>query len=140
MNKIDQMRVFRAVVTSAKSPEEMLSDFDKYGIEWHVTEKGALWYKCWQVGSENFVPKETALKIRSSRSTPEEGQEMDWLARNLDTLRVDYGGKWVAVSGEKIVAAAQTLPELMDQLGEGQKPLITFIPQEPVVWSFTYAG
>lgn len=97
----------------------------------------------WQIGAKDFVPPEQAsiirASIRVSRSLPDQGDNMDWLSKNLQTIRQEYGGKWVAVYNERIVASSSTLPDLMNQIEEYDRPLITLIPAEPVIWTFTYA-
>lgn len=126
--------------SGAKSPQEFLETLDKIGIEWYVTEKGTLMIKYWQIGAEDFVPSEQAAVIRSDRPSPDQGDELDWLSKNLPNVRGRYGGQWVAVYNNEIIAAAPELPDLIRQIGGFDRPLITFIPAEPVVWTFTYAS
>src|SRR3990172_7429088 len=45
----------------------------------------------------------------------------------------------VAVYSNEIVASALNLSDLMSHITKFDKPLVTFIPSEPVVWNFTYA-
>jgi hypothetical protein len=136
-----QKTIVRLISTSGtKSPKEFLETLDKIGIEWYVTEKGTLMIKYWQIGAEDFVPSEQAAIIRSDRPSPEQGDELDWLSKNLPNVRGRYGGQWIAVYNNEIVAAAPDLPDLIRQIGGFDRPLITFIPAEPVVWTFTYAS
>ena len=136
-----QKTIFHLISASGtKSPEEFLEALDKIGIEWYVTEKGTLMIKYWQVGAEDFVPSEQAAVIRSDRPSPDQGDELDWLSKNLPNVRGRYGGQWVAVYNNEIIAAAHDLPDLIRQIGGFDRPLITFIPAEPVVWTFTYAS
>jgi len=134
---------FKSVIESmsieAQSPTELLSALDRIGIESYVTEEGHLIIRYWQIGAEDFVPPEQASIIRTSRHLPDQGDNMDWLSKNLQTIRQEYGGKWVAVYNERIVASSSTLPDLMNQIEEYDRPLITLIPAEPVIWTFTYA-
>jgi len=135
----------KTIITSisgsgTKSPEEFLRALDKFGIEWYVTEKGTLMIKYWQIGSEDFVSPERAAIIRSDRPSPEQGDELDWLSKNLPNVRGRYSGQWIAVYSNEIVAAAPDLPDLIGQISGFERPLITFIPAEPVVWTFTYAS
>lgn len=138
---------FKSVIESmsieAQSPTELLPALDRLGIESYVTEKGHLMTRYWQIGAKDFVPPEQAsiirASIRVSRSLPDQGDNMDWLSKNLQTIRQEYGGKWVAVYNERIVASSSTLPDLMNQIEEYDRPLITLIPAEPVIWTFTYA-
>jgi hypothetical protein len=136
-----QKTIVRLISTSGtKSPKEFLETLDKIGIEWYVTEKGTLMIKYWQIGAEDFVPSEQAAIIRSDRPSPEQGDELDWLSKNLPNVRGRYGGQWIAVYNNEIVVAAPDLPDLIRQIGGFDRPLITFIPAEPVVWTFTYAS
>lgn len=134
---------FKSVIESmsieAQSPTELLSALDRIGIESYVTEEGHLMIRYWQIGAEDFVPPEQVSIIRTSRHLPDQGDNMDWLSKNLQTIRQEYGGKWVAVYNERIVASSSTLPDLMNQIEEYDRPLITLIPAEPVIWTFTYA-
>lgn len=66
--------------------------------------------------------------------------KLDWLSRNLQNIREQYGGQWIAIYNNEIAAAAVSLPDLMTQITELDKPFITFIPTEPVLWTFTYAN
>lgn len=134
---------FKSVIESmsieAQSPTELLSALDRIGIESYVTEEGHLMIRYWQIGAEDFVPPEQVSIIRTSRHLPDQGDNMDWLSKNLQTIRQEYSGKWVAVYNERIVASSSTLPDLMNQIEEYDRPLITLIPAEPVIWTFTYA-
>ena len=132
--------IFASGAKSPESLEEFLSALDKFGIEWFVTEKGTLMIKYWQIGAEDFVSPEQTAIIRSDRPSPEQGDELNWLSKNLQNIRGRYGGLWVAVYNNEIIAAAPDLPDLIRQIGGFDRPLITFIPAEPVVWTFTYAS
>ncbi len=135
----DFKSLFESASIEAKSPTEFLSALDRIGIESNVTEEGHLMIRYWQIGAENYVPPEQASIIRTSRPLPDQGDNMDWLSKNLQTIRQENGGKWVAVYNKRIVASSSTLPDLMNQIEEYDRPLITFIPAEPVIWTFTYA-
>src|SRR3990170_8109630 len=134
---------FKSVIESmsieAQSPTELLSALDRIGIESYVTEEGHLIIRYWQIGAEDFVPPEQASIIRTSRHLPDQGDNMDWLSKNLQTIRQEYGGKRVAGYNQRIVASSSTLTSLMNQIEEYDRPLITLIPAEPVIWTFTYA-
>ena len=142
--KIGELKttVTSATATGAKSPEEALDTLDrldKSGIESFVTEEGDLWIRYWTIAAEDFVSPEHAVIIRSRRPSPEGTDKIDWLSKNLTDIRRRYGGQWVAVYGDAIVAAAPNLVDLMNQITEFDRPLITFIPTAPVLWTFTYA-
>jgi hypothetical protein len=135
----DFKNVIESMSIEAQSPTEFLAALGRIGIESYVTEEGHLMIRYWQIGAEDFVPPEQASIIRTSRPLPDQGDNMDWLSKNLQTIRQEYGGKWVAVYNERIVASSSTLPDLMNQIEEYDRPLITLIPAEPVIWTFTYA-
>lgn len=128
--------------TGAKSLEQALDTLDtldRFGTESFVTEEGDLWIKFWEIEAEDFVSPEHAAVIRSKRIAPEGTDKLDWLSKNLTHIRSQYGGQWVAIHSNAVVAAALNLSHLMDQIAEYDRPLITFIPAESVVWTFTYA-
>jgi hypothetical protein len=135
----DFKNVIESMSIEAQSPTEFLAALDRIGIESYVTEEGHLMIRYWQIGAEDFVPSEQASIIRTSRPLPDQGDNMDWLSKNLQTIRQEYGGEWVAVYNERIVASSSTLPDLMNQIEEYDRPLITLIPAGPVIWTFTYA-
>jgi len=130
---------FESVTTGAKCPEEILRTLSKYGIDWYVTEKGTLMIRYWQIGAEGFVSPERAAMIRSTKESPGQADELDWLSKNLQNVRSEFGNNWIAVCNNAVVAAAPNLPDLMNRVTGLDRPLVTFIPAEPVVWTFTYA-
>src|SRR3989304_2356733 len=105
---------FKSVIESmsieAQSPTELLSALDRIGIESYVTEEGHLIIRYWQIGAEDFVPPEQASIIRTSRHLPDQGDNMDWLSKNLQTIRQEDGGKWVEVYNERIEDFCLTIP------------------------------
>lgn len=130
-------KVVDSVPTEATSSKEILSHLDRLGIEWDVTETGALGIKYWQLLS-GFVSEEDAAVIRANHPSPPEGSKMNWLSQHLQLMQERYAGKWIAVGDNEIVASAPTLPELLSLIGDMDKPLVTFMPAEPIVWTFTY--
>jgi len=130
-------QTFDVVPTSARSPEEILEHLDRIGIEFYGTKTGDLAVKCWKI-LEGFVLEEYAAVIRSSRSMPMEGDRMDWLSENLQFIQQNYAGQWIAIGDNEIVASAPTLPELLSLIADIDRPFVTFIPAEPVVWTFAY--
>lgn len=130
----------KSAYTGAKSPEEVLETLDRLGYETYVTKEGDLWVKSWQIGARNFVSPEQVAVIRSIRPSLERGDELDWLSKNLQNICGRYSDQWVAVYSNEIIAAASNLPDLMSQISGFDRPLITFIPAEPIVWNFTYAS
>jgi len=129
----------KAMLTSAKSPEETLEMLDRIGLEPFVTEEGDLLVRIWTVAAEDFVPREEAAIIRAKRATSEKSDDLDWLSKNLAAIRGQYAGEWIAVYEGKVIDHAPALPELLGRISEFERPLITFIPAEPVTWTFTYA-
>ena len=128
----------KAMLTSA-NPEETLEMLDKSGLEPFVTEEGGLLVRIWTIAAEDFVPREQAAIIRAKRATPEQSDDLDWLSKNLAVIRGQYAGKWIAVYEGAVIDHAPALPELLDRISKFDRPLITFIPAEPVTWTFTYA-
>ena len=135
--------VTSAVSTGAKSPEEalrVLERLDRMEIESFLTERGDLLIRYWTIGAEDFVNPEHAAVIRSKRPSPRGADKLDWFSNNMTLIRSQYGGQWVGVHGNGIVGAAPSLSDLMNQISGYDKPLITYIPAEPVAWTFTYAN
>lgn len=128
------------VTASEMSAEEKLGALERAGIECYLTAEGVLTGKYWQIITEDFVSPEEAAVIRTSRPSPEDAGGLDWLSRNLRNIREQYGGQWIAIADNAIAASASSLPELLGQIAELEKPFVTFISSEPVVWSFTYAN
>ena len=131
------------VSTGAKSPEEtlnVLERLDRMGIEPFVTETGDSLIRYWTIGAQGFVNPEHAAVIRSKRRFPEQTDNLDWLSKNLTDIRRQHGGQWIAIYDNEVVAASPNLPDLMNQVTEFDRPLITFVPADPVVWTFTYVS
>ena len=57
-------KLIESVATSSSTPEDILKQISTYGIEWHLTEQGALWMKSWRLSAENFVPAEHVMRLR----------------------------------------------------------------------------
>lgn len=131
-----------AGITSASRPEDVLEQFRSCGIEWHITERGALWIKYWQIGAEDFVPIEQVAALREGGKINPEATALEWVSRNLNHLRSRYPGKWIAVEGGQIAAAADDISALMIQVREKgiEQPFITQIPADKVVWTTAYAS
>jgi hypothetical protein len=129
----------KAMLTSSKSPEETLEMLDKIGLEPFVTEQGGLLVKIWTIAAEDFVPREKTAIIRAKRATPGQSDDLDWLSKNLAVIRGQYAGEWIALYEGTVIDHAPALPELLDRISKFDRPLITFIPAEPVTWTFTYA-
>ena len=129
----------KAMLTSAKSPEQTLEMLDKIGLEPFVTEEGDLLVRIWTIAAEDFIPREEAAIIRTKRAASEQSDHLDWLSKNLAVIRGQYAGKWIAVYEGAVIDHAPALPELLDRISQFDRPLITFIPAEPVTWTFTYA-
>jgi len=141
LEKIESLKNFiSSTSTSAKSPEEVLESLTKLGIDWHLTEEGTLYLRYWRIEAEGFVSQEQAAIIQTTRQSPEQSNELDWLSKNLQSIRQDYANQWVAICGNRIVAAATDLSALMSQIIEFDKPFITFISSDQVVCNFTYAS
>ena len=130
-------KVVDSVPTEAISSKEILSHLDRHGIEWHVSPTGALGIKYWQL-FPGFVPEEDAAVIRANHPSPPEGDKMDWLSQHIQSIQERYASQWIAVGDNEIVASAPTLSELLNLISDIDKPLVTFISAEPVVWEHIY--
>ena len=131
--------VIESTSTSAISPDDVLEALTKFGIEWYVTAEGTLMIKYWQIIADGFVSPERAAIIRTSAQSPDQSNELDWLSKNLQSICQDYAGQWIAISENRIIGSATDLPSLMTQIVQIDKPFITFIPSDQIVWTFTYA-
>ncbi len=131
-----------SAVTGSSPQKEMLKHLDKMGIDWHITEEGTLWYRIWQVGAENFAPVEQIAELRQGRNVPNEVDAMEWVSRNLSKLKERYSGKWIAVVNGEVVAASADMSDLMEQVHAKkiEKPFVTQISKEPIVWTTAYAN
>ena len=125
--------------TGDKSPEEALEALTQAGFEWYVTEGGALMFKTWQI-IKDFVTPEQAAEIRTMQKPRTQIEDIEWLSRNLESVRLNYAEQWVAIHEERIVAAATNLPNLLSQISEYEKPFITFITEEEIVWDLAYGN
>ncbi len=58
-------------------------------------------------------------------------EEMKFIDANKDDLRETYGGNWIAVLGDEMIAYAPTLTELITHLSdkEMQKVYVEFLPE-----------
>lgn len=133
--------VIQSWVTGSLSPDEVLERLDSYQIEWFLVPKGDLMVKVWQIGAEDFVPTEQVARILDGRSIPSEASALAWVSQHLSELRETYAGKWIAVVGDRVVAASPSLPGLTEQFANMDvgTPFITEIPSQPVVWHTAYA-
>jgi len=129
-----------SIVTSSSTPKNILKQFNEYGIEWYLTERGDLLIKSWRIGAENFVPAEHVMELREDGKKHGEANALDWVSKNLSELREEYPGKWIAVVDDQVVAASDNLVALMQQLHDQdiELPFITEIPAQPVVWTTAY--
>ena len=125
--------------TGAKSPQEILDAHTEYGIEWHVTKEGTLFYRAWQI-VEGFVKQEQAITIREKQQPRKQSEENEWLSSNLENVRLSYANQWIAIYEKSIVASADDLPNLMNQVKQFDKPFITFIAEEEIIWDFAYGS
>ena len=58
----------------------------------------------------------------------------------MENVRLSYANKWIAIYEKSIVASAADLPNLMNQVRQFEKPFITFIPEEEIIWDFAYGS
>lgn len=132
--------IIASISTGSMPPEEMLARLDQYDIDWYVTDEGDLLIKYWQVIAEDFMPREQIARIRSGHPTPSGVETLEWLSGHLDELRERYGGQWVGISQNTVVASSSNLHVLLEtlhQLGiDGT--FITQIPAGRVIWKSVY--
>lgn len=144
INSLEEVEVLKKYIkstrTSAKSPQEAIESLTNAGIDCFVTEERTLMVKIWQVGAEDFASPEQVAIIRAKQQSPEQSDELDWLSKNLQSICQDYANQWIAINGNVIVATASDLPNLMSQITQFDKPFITFIPSDQIVWTFAYAS
>ena len=132
--------IIASTSNGSKSPEEALDALTKMTVDSYVTREGTLMYRYWQVATTGFVTPEKAAIIRSTRESPEQSDELDWLSENLQSIQQDYAGQWVAIYENRIIASSNDLPSLMNQITQLDKPFITFIPADEIVWNFAYGS
>lgn len=132
-------REIATLIAGAKSKEQVLHMLDKAGLDWHVSTEGDLYVKFWKVVAEDFVPREQVglIRERMSSSCPEVN-ELEWISQNLAYLRTRYAGKWIGVCNGNVVGSAESLPELMEMIGDYEKPFVTQVPDEQIIWEFAY--
>lgn len=133
--------IIDSTATGSLSPQEILEQLDSYGIEWYVTERDNLLIRYWQVAAEGFVLPERVAEIREGRSIPDEADALEWVSRHLSELQEKYASSWIAIAGNRVVAASTTLSDLLQQLSTLRIdcPFITEVPAEPPVWKTAYA-
>lgn len=127
-------------IAAGKSPEETLDLLDRYGMQWHLSERGDLLLRSWQVVAEGFVSPEQAVEIRVGREMPEEADYLEWLSSNLEELRRLYAGQWIAIAEGRVIASASSLPELVGiaETAGIERPFVTFISDQEITWDMAY--
>lgn len=131
-----------AEVTGGGTPEEVIDALNEYGVSWHLTQGGELWIRSWSIAAEDFAPPEDVPALRAENPAEHAIDDLDWVSRNLNQLRDQYGGQWIAVMDGAVIASNPLLPGLVAQLEEQDVdgPFITQVPAEDVVWETAYAG
>ncbi len=133
--------IVKSIVSSGLPAEEVIKHLDSYGIDWYVTEKDDLMIRYWQIGAEDFVPKERVGTIGESQTVvPPEPTALEWLSKHLTKVKSQYSNRWIAIIDNRVTADAENLPVLLQKVqnAEIENPFITFIPGEPIVWSTAY--
>lgn len=125
---------------AGRSPEETLEALDRYGIQWHVSERGDLLVRSWQVVERAFVSPEQAAEIRGGREMAKEADYLEWLSSNLEELRRLYAGQWIAIAHGEVIASAPTLPELVEaaEATGVVSPFVTFMAEQETTWDMAY--
>ena len=76
---------------------------------------------------------ETQLLEKGLRSS-------DWVQRNFDELAKKYEGKLIAVEDEEVIAASDTIEDLIRQIeGKNKNPAETYVtsfPPSDSIWVF----
>ena len=110
------------------------------GVDSYVTAEGRLLVKAWQLAAEFFVPPESVSQIMEDRAEGMETDALEWVSRNLGHLTQEYPGRWIAVADDRVLCASQDLVHLMEQLREVEveRPFVTQIPAEPIIWDTAY--
>ena len=136
------MTILDFAVTSGRPPEEIFRQLDLYGIHWYVTDQGDLLIRSWQVAAEEFVPAEKVAEVRQSQTIPNDADALEWVSTNLEQLTSEYAGSWIAVSNNAVAAASINLQELLSRIQAQsiQNPLITRVPEAPIIWETAYAN
>jgi len=99
-----------------------------------------------QVSDENesnqdmLQPKYSEVATREHQAQGDV-DPLDWIAENLDELIERYPDTWIAVSQGEVVASSRDPADLKAQIDASgiERPLITEIPSEPIVWDTAYA-
>ncbi len=135
-------KIVESVITSGLPPEKILERLNSYDIQWYMTKSGDLMIKYWQLGAEDFLPLEHVAKIREGQVVPPEASRLEWLSSHLSDLKTRYEGQWIAILGDRVIANAANLPDLLQQVqgSEVESPFITQIPSEPIIWATAYAS
>lgn len=76
----------------------------------------------------------------TAEDEPESDADLDWLGENLLELRDRYGGLWVAIDKQQVVATGSTVEEMEAAIDEAgvEAPLVTFIAEEEPDWLTAY--
>jgi hypothetical protein len=136
------LEIIRSAITSGHSADQILEKLDELNIERWITERGDLMIKYWQVAAEGFVSAGQVAQLRSEKPAPAECDALEWVSNHLTELQAQYTGKWIGVADGRVVASADSLPELSVTLDstEVDSPLVTQIPADPVVWRTIYGN
>jgi hypothetical protein len=137
----DTKRIIESTVTSGFAPEQILRHLDSYGVDWYLTDQGDLMIKYWQIGAEGFVSPEHVGRIRAGRPIPSEMHALEWVSAHIPALQQRYGGQWIAVVGEAVIASADNLPQLLEKVQASgvERPFVTEIPTGSITWDTAYA-
>ena len=132
--------LIRSTITSARSPEEALKHLNKYNVESYITEQGDLMIRYWQIAAEGFVPAPQIAQFRTKNPSISGAESIEWVSKHLSYLRETFGGKWIAVVRDEVVASADELPSLMLKIEaiEVENPFVTQIPNDEITWHTLY--
>lgn len=84
------------------------------------------------------VEYQPEIALGAQERTPE--ADLDWLGSNVEELRHLYAGRWIAVVDGQVCGSATHLADLMQTVQEGgmATPLVTFVPDQEVIWRTAY--
>ena len=64
---------------------------------------------------------------------------MEWLADNYENLRREYDGRWIAVSGARVVESSRNLEKLKEAIAkcvDRDSIVVEFMTTEPIAMFF----
>ena len=66
------------------------------------------------------------MRVTRGSKVAAPNQDMDWIVRNYNKLRIEYPDKWIAVKDKKVVDSDNDLEPLLQRLKERHETAIGF--------------